>query len=223
MAAGPNLSTHAIMGSYQTVSGNTPFTQAIVEAASQSFLQGTPVTLSSGYITACTSSSTSPLTVAGISLQMGQGLASNGASAPTGPYTQVGPPGGFPTYGKVDYQTSAVNLPLGAPMGDGRTYLEVANGDTIFLGQFDSSASTGAIFAPTLANIGTAYGLTADSNGYWYVDSNKTTVGTNTCVTLVGILPQDMAQPTNATPYPTSGINNARVLFKFQTTAFELA
>ena len=37
--------------------------------------------------------------------------------------------------------------------------------------------------------LGESFGLTADTNNYWYVDGKKTTVGTNTVVVIVGFDP----------------------------------
>lgn len=204
-----NLATHEQAGAVQTVSGNTPFTGAISEKASQTFLQGVPVQLNAGFVQKW-DGSTYTAGILGFSLQPAANLSSNGKGTPGG-FSQVGPPGATTTYGSVPYQASASNIPLGSPMTDGRTYFEAANGDTIFEAQYDNS--TGAVaadYTPTITQIGTQFGLTFDANGYIYVDGGKTTVGTNTCVVMVGINPLDLVQAGT----PNTYVANARVRFQ---------
>jgi len=203
-----NLTVHEQCGSVQTVSGNTPLTQANPEKASQTFNQGVPVQLNSGYVQKW-DGSTYTAGILGFSLQPGANLASNGKGSP-GQNSQVGPPGSTVTYGTVSYQSSAYNVPIDGPMTDGRTYYEAAVSDTIFEAQFDNSNGTvAADYTPTVADIGVQYGLTFDANGYIYVDKNKSTVGTNTCVQIVGINPLDLVQAGT----PNTYIPNARVRF----------
>ena len=205
-----NLTMHIPMGSVQTVSGNTPMTQAISELAAQTFFLGVPVQLATtGYVQKW-DGVTFTAGIAGISLQPGANYSTNGKGTP-GLLSQVGFPGGFPTYGNVVNQASAINLPLGAPMADGRTYFEVANNDTIFQGQFDNSAgAVAADFTPTLADLGKLYGITFDASGTAYVDKGKATGGTNTCVEIVGFNPNDLVQAGT----PNTFVVNARVYFK---------
>jgi hypothetical protein len=89
-------------------------------------------------------------------------------------------------------------------------YIDVAeaNLDTIFTAQTDNN--TGAATTPTVANIGTQYGMTIDANGHWYVDFGKTTVGTNTVVIMTGLHPID------------GSIANARILFQFTKSAMQV-
>ena len=205
-----NLTVHIPMGSAMTTSGNTPQTDAISELAAQTFLLGVPVQLAaSGYVQKW-DGVTFTAGILGISLQPAQNLSTNGKGTP-GLYGQVGPPGSIQTYGNVPNQPPAVNIALGAPMADGRTYFEKGNDDTIFEGQYDNSAgAVAADYTPTLATLGKVYGITFDAGGTAYVDGGKTTVGTNVCVMVVGINPNDLVQAGT----PNTWIPNARVRFK---------
>lgn len=201
---------HEQIGAVQTVSGNTPFTGAMSEAAAQVFFQGVPVQLNGSHYVQKWDGATFTAGLLGFSLQPAQNLPSAGAGTPGG-FSQVGPPGTTTTYGSVPYQTSAVNIPLGAPMADGRTYFEAANNDTIFEGQFDNSAgAVAADYTPTLLDIGKQYGLAFDASGYAYVNKALATVGTNTNVVIVGINPDDLVQAGT----PNTYIPGARVRFQ---------
>lgn len=192
------LSSHLPVEPVITISGNTPQTVGIPEKASQTFPQGAPVMLSSGYV-AIWNGSTYTNGILGFSNIMASNLATNGAGAP-GVFGQITGNQAIQTWGSVPNQPNAVNIAIGTPMTDGRTLVLLAEFDTIFEAQCD--ASSGATYAPTQASIGTQYGLTLDTGGTCYVDLAKTTVGTNTCVICVGINPIDGL------------INNARLRFK---------
>jgi hypothetical protein len=97
----------------------------------------------------------------------------------------VGPPRATGTFGSVTNQSAAVNIAIGQPATDGRTLYQVADGDTIFEAVYDNSTGTvAADYTPTSSQIGTAYGLTVDSSGYWYVDGGVT--GANAVAVIVG-------------------------------------
>jgi hypothetical protein len=68
------------------------------------------------------------------------------------------------TFGTVQNQSVAVNIPRGAPLNDGNMLVQVANVDTIFKGQVGP--------AQLVANavLGHNYGLTKDSDNHWYID-----------------------------------------------------
>jgi len=204
----PNLTVHEQCGSVGTISGNTPLTQANPEKASQTFLQGVPVQLNAGYVQKW-DGATYNAGILGMSLMPASNLSSNGKGSPGG-FSQVGPPGSSVTYGSVPYQTSAYNVPIDGPMTDGRTLYEAAVSDTVFEAQYDNSNGTvAADYTPTVTTIGAVLGLTFDASGYIYVDGNKSTVGTNTCVQVVGINPIDLVQAGT----PNTWIANARVRF----------
>lgn len=71
--------------------------------------------------------------------------------------------------------------------------------------------------SPTIASVGTQYGLTVDANGNWYIDFNKTTVGTNTVLVVIGLYPGDVLQSTPFTEVP-----NGMLLFKFLPQASQV-
>lgn len=203
-----NLSDHLIIQAIKTESGNTPLTDAIAELAGRAFLEGVPVmTTAAGFVQewdANVAAAAPGVGIVGISKQPGQNLPSNGAGAPVPPFGGVGFPGATSTFGSVQYQTSAVNIAMGAPFSDGRAIFEVVNDDTIFLAQFDNAAgAVSADYTPVQADINKEYGLTKDATGHWYVDKNKATAGTNTVVVVRGIDPT------------TGSVVNGNVLISF--------
>lgn len=214
------LSDHTEIRPVYTVSGNTPQTRGdIQEKASQTFLKGTPVMLSSGVVKVWDAVVTIPATatagIAGIALANGANLASDGKGAPggggVGNFTGVGAPGTSLTFGKIPFQASAVNIIPGSPVSDGRTLFEVANADTVFEAQFDDAGGTPANAVTNKNMIGKQFGLTLDATGHWFVDFAKVTVGTNTVLTIVDLNPIDGA------------IQNGRVYFKFLLGICQLA
>jgi len=90
------------------------------------------------------------------------------------------------TFGSVPNEALAVNISR-PYFNDGRTGIEVADADTIFLAQ------VGPAQTASQANIGVQYGMTKDSDNHWYVDTAKTTVGTNTCCIVVKQDPNDQS------------------------------
>jgi hypothetical protein len=206
------------MGSVQTISGNTPLTQALPELAGQTFLLGIPVQLSTtGYVQRW-DGTTVAKGILGITLQPGSNLNINGRGSP-GWFSQVGPPAAIQTYGAVVNQPPAYNIAVGAPPTDGRNYFERAISDTVFEGQFDNSGgSVAADYTPTLLDIGKEYGITFDANGTAYVDKNLAVSGTSTVLKIVGINPIDGTHDGT----PNTYIMNARVRFIFLPTAQQL-
>lgn len=200
------LAHHAPITVVITISGNTDFTGMENEAASQTFIAGTPVYLVSGNITAWTGNTTQ--LIAGISMEDAHNLASAGLGAP-GPFTGVGFPGTGTTFGSVPNETSAVNIPRGAPFVLGTIIFNKSVDDVIFEGQFDNSTLGTSVGAtPTQALVGTLAGLSVDLTAplYWYVDGAKTTPGAgaaNAAIEIVGLNPIDGAIP------------NGRVRFRF--------
>jgi hypothetical protein len=158
--------------SVQTVSGNQARVRRIIEEATQSFLQGTPVSIATDGGVQAWNGTTIAFGIAGFSLSAGSSLATLGVAKTL-------------TFGSVPNETSAVNIPRGAPLNDGRVDFETASQDTIFRGQIGPSQTL------TAANVGVKYGLTKDSDNHWYVDTTKTTVGTNTVLTVTKLDPTD--------------------------------
>lgn len=160
------------------VSGTTVFRiSAINEAATQTFKVGTPVAVDgSGNIAAWGGADPAGAAVwAGFSVQVGQNLATAGTALPV-------------TFGSVPNQTSAVNIPVGAPLAFGYAQFYALTGNqTIFRILLGSNGSN-VVAAAT--NVGVKYGLTKDAtSGFWYCDTNKSTVGTNTALQVVALDP----------------------------------
>lgn len=214
--AGPNLTYHQPIGTVETTSGLTPLTAANPERAGQTFPTGVPIQVNAGF-TQVWDGSTIAAGICGFALTVGLNLATNGLGAP-GAFSQIGPPGSIQTYGSVPNQPSAANIAVGAPISDGRTLFETAVGLNIFEAVFDSSTgTTAANYTPLQSQIGTQFGLTVDASGQWYVDNAKTTPGTNTVVTMVGINPIDQVAGVAGTY-----IVNARVRFQVLSAARQL-
>jgi hypothetical protein len=209
-----NLTTHQPIGTVETTSGLTPYTESIAEKAGQTFVAGTPVQLNAGYVQAW-DGTTLTNAILGFSLIPASNLGSNGKGAP-GAFSQIGPPGAIQTYGSVPNQASAFNIAVGAPITDGRTLFEASIGLNIFEATYDNSAgAVAADYTPLQSQIGTQFGLTKDANGTWYVDGGKVTAGTNTVVVMVGINPIDQV----AAGTPNTYIVNARVRFQVLAAA----
>lgn len=173
--------------SVQTVSGNQARVRRISEKETQTFLMGTPVQLTAGYLAAW-DGVTIPFGIAGFSLSAASNLTTHGV-----PKTL--------TFGSVPNESSAVNIPRGAPLNDGRCDFETATQDTIFRGLVGPSQTV------TQANVGIKYGMTIDSDGYWYVDTTKTTVGTNTVLTVTKLDPVDQGgYPLSTPPSAARGV-----------------
>lgn len=200
------LANHAELRVVQTKSGNTEMTDNPLEAAGQTFYRGTPVQIAAGYLQAWDGVTINE-GIVGVVLEDAHNLASAGLGAPTA-FTPVGFPGTGTTFGTVPYEPNAVNIPEGAPPSFGYCLVAEANFDTIFEGQTDNS--TGAATTPTVANIGTQYGMSKDANGHWYIDFAKVTPGNNTVVVMTGLDPID------------GSIANARILFQFLKSAMQV-
>lgn len=151
--------------SVQSISGNQPRIRRIVEEAGQTFLAGTPVQIATDGGVQAWNGTTYAFGLAGFTKEGGANLATLGV-----PQQQ--------TFGTVQNQSAAVNISR-PYFNDGRNGFECADQDTVFRGQVGPSQSV------TVANVGKQYGLTKDSDNHWYVDTTKTTIGTNTCVMIV--------------------------------------
>lgn len=195
----------------ESISGNQFRAFRIIEEASQTFKQGTPVSITSadGGIAAWTANTQGPGQggICGISYEAASNLATTGKGAPT-PLSPLTGLGATITFGSVPNQTSAVNIPHGAPINDGRVGFILPAADVIFSATLGNNGSPAT---PTATNVGKQYGLTLDTGGnYWYVDLNKTTAGTNTVLTVIALDLRDV---------PAAG---TRVLFQFLAGAVNL-
>lgn len=187
--------------SVQTVSGNQARVRRIIEDDAQTFLPGTPVSIEAadGGVQAW-DGVTIALGIAGFSLEAANNLTTTGVAKTL-------------TFGSVPNEASAVNIPRGAPLNDGRVGFEVSAPDTIFRGQVGPAQTALA------TDVGIAYGMTIDSDGHWYVDKTKTTVGTNTVVTITKLDPIDQGGYPLSTPpatprgvYFTVNVANAQLV-----------
>lgn len=168
-----------------TTSGNQPRIRRIIEELTQTFLSGVPVQIvaADGGVKEW-DGATVAFGIAGFSKEP----ANNLAATPSTPTTfTVGAGSKTLTFGSVPNETSAVNIPRGAPLNDARIGLEAADGDTIFLGQVGPAQTTVA------GDVGKQYGMTKDTDGHWFVDKTKATVGTNTVVQVVKLDPNDIS------------------------------
>lgn len=139
----------------RTISGNQPVVRRLPEGATQDFLGGTPVQLTGGNIVEWD----------GATLTNGiEGFAYEAASdlAVAGVPETLHDPGGVPN------QPSAVVIPQGAPLNDGKKGTEVAADDTVFYGQVGPDQTAAS------SDVGLKYGLTKDTDDYWFVDKDKT-------------------------------------------------
>jgi hypothetical protein len=192
----------------KTLSGNQWAGRRFIEEATQTFKLGTVVAVAAadGGIIAWGGATVSGAvgSPVGISYEAASNLASTGLGAPqpNQPYTGLG---ASITFGSVQNETSAKNIPHGAPFNDGRVGLFIAaDKDSVF------SATLGTTGNPTnwsdaLLSTNPLAGLTLDTgNNFWYVDLGKTN--------LVRIVGRDLRDPI--------GSGN-RVLFQFLGSAIQ--
>jgi hypothetical protein len=167
--------TSSQIHSVQTVSGNQARVRRIIEEASQTIANGPPgipVQIAVDGGVKIWDGITVAFGIAGFSLEGFSNLTTLGVAKTL-------------TFGSVPYEASAVNIPRGAPLNDGRIGFETASQDTVFKGQ------VGPAQTAVVGDVGVQYGMTQDTDKSWYVDKTKTTVGTNTVVTIVKLDPQD--------------------------------
>ena len=172
----PGTQTSAIPFTvYQTpgVGVSSPVINHAPEAASKTFHIGVPVVLSSGNLQESGAISTA-VTILGFSAEAGHNLGTAG-TAPVG--------GSGLTYGSVQNQTSAVNIPIGAPMADGTCMYFVGNNLTLFQGVTD------AAHALIGTDVGSIFGLTKDTGtGQWFVDTTITTANGGAILEVVALI-----------------------------------
>ena len=184
----------------QSKTNNAPVVANVGEKASQTFKAGTIVALSTGYIAAWGGVNPSgAAAIAGVSIVAGSNLTTANTAKTL-------------TFGSVPNQSSAVNIPVGAPANDGKCEIYTGNSNTIFAGTFGNNGNAATI---AVTDVGVHYGLTIDSgSNYWYVDKNKTTVGTNTAVQVEGIDPMTSANGTSISA-------NTLALFSFEPAVIQ--
>jgi hypothetical protein len=163
----------AVIYAMRSTVGQQPNMPRILEKAAQTFVLGVPVMVDT--------------TVGAIKewdgTTVAQGIAGFCKEAASN-LTTTGVPKTL-TFGSVPNQPNAQNIPMGAPINDGRIAVETSNEESIFFAQV-GPAQTVAV-----TDLLKQYGMTKDSDGHWYVDKTKTTVGTNTVVQIVKLDPID--------------------------------
>lgn len=86
------------------------------------------------------------------------------------------------SYGAVQNQPSAKNIPVGAPLADGLIGFYVANDQVWFKGKVDDAGTLAQAY------VGAIFGLTKGSNGFWFVDTSITAVASGACVEVTELL-----------------------------------
>lgn len=174
--------------SIQSISGNQPRIRDIIEEAGQTFKAGTPVMIASGDGgVEAWNGTTIAQGIAGFCKVAGNNLGTTGVAQ------QLTAPGGVPNQSAA----KSIQRPY---FNDGTMMFEVAVQDTVFLAQVGPSQTSAA------TDVGVQYGMTKDSDGHWYVDKTKSTVGTNTVCTVVKLDPNDQsASPRGVYIVITSG------------------
>jgi len=143
-----------------------PTVRRLEEDETETFLAGAPVMLNAGGFLAVWDANVASL-IAGIANEGGANLTTEGT-----PETL--------SFGSVPHQTSAVKIPRGAPINDGRCGVTLATNRTVFKGQINPTGQS-----LTQADVGAEYGLTADTDDNWFVDKTKT--GADAVVSVVGL------------------------------------
>lgn len=151
-----------------------PLGRRLYEGASKTFKFGVPLILSSGYLQESGAITGATPAIVGFSQQPGSNLASAGV-APLG--------GSGTTFGSVQNQASAVNIPIGAPMADGLCGVWIAGNTTYFQGISDDAHTV------AVTDVGATFGLTKDSgSGQWFIDTTITATGSGAVLECVGLV-----------------------------------
>src|SRR6185369_2459161 len=153
----------------KTTSGMVAPSKRLIEKLSQTFKFGTPVQVDNGVDGGVKEWAGTPATdlIAGFSTEDAQNISATGLDAP-GAMQAYGGLGSSLTYGSVPNQTNAKNIARGGPVQDGRVSFEASFPGSVFSGAVGSTQTTVA------TDVDKEYGLTKDSDGFWYVDRTKT-------------------------------------------------
>jgi hypothetical protein len=148
------------------------------EAAALNVNAGTPVYIgaapNAGMLVERTAITAAGAPIAGFTTEFGHNLTASG-TAPVG--------GSGLYYGSVPNQVNARNVPLGAPMADGRLGINVATDQTEFVG------ATDAAHVVNNTDLGAIFGLTKDAvTRNWYIDSTISTTAAGACVQITSLV-----------------------------------
>ena len=137
----------------ETISGNQFNANRFVEEGSSTFLYGTPTQIAAGdggwQAWAGTAATNGGTFISGISYEAAHGYTGIGV-APL-PFQPVVTVGSTTTFGSVQNQSSAVNIPHGAPFTDGRIGVWLPSLDTVFVAMFGNNGNTAT---PAITDIG---------------------------------------------------------------------
>lgn len=143
----------------RTTNDNQAAVRRINEDASETFESHTPLALNAaGRVIAWAGATLTGLvgSIIGIALEVGANL-TTAATAET------------LSFGSVPHQSSALNIPRGAPINDGRVGVLLARPETVFRGQINPTGQS-----LLESDLGEDYGMTIDTDGQWYIDKAKT-------------------------------------------------
>jgi hypothetical protein len=213
--ANPGLSYHLPITPVSTISGNDPKMMDYMEASGQTWQPGTVVYMNgSGYVAASTPSNGSTQLVAlGVVALKGRNYSSNGQGA-SPVYGSIGYPGGAGAVQDVINQPNAYSIYHGAPFLDGLAMVQIANLDTVFEIQVDSSS--GSTYNATNALIGSTIALAKDANGWWYADLHQINQSSYNDVNVVGLNPLDLNSGSTTTQQ-----NYGRIWVVFNTATIQ--
>lgn len=170
-----------------TVSGNQFNANRLIEDATQTFQQGTPVMINTanGATKVWDGTAGAGHLISGISYEAAHNFASAGLGAPL-PLQPIVGAGASVFFGSVQNQSAAVNIPMGAPFVDGRIGFFLPTPDTVFSAVFGNAGNAAT---PLATDVGVVYGLTIDTAAkFWYVDKSKT--GASGVLTVVALDPR---------------------------------
>lgn len=161
----------------------------IIEEASQTFVEGTPVMVNAtdGGIQAW-NGTVFTNSIAGFAVENASNLGATGSGAPSGFTPVLGPGSVVGSYVANANQPAAVVTPPGVPINDGRIGVWLAApGVTVFVAKVGNA---GVAAATTNQQVGAQFGLTKDPvNSFWYVDVSKT--GASAVLQVIMLDPRD--------------------------------
>jgi hypothetical protein len=159
------------------------------EAGQNGIPSGTPCQIASDGGVQAWDGSTVAAGIAGIFTEQTNNLVSTGYGQPVGFSPVIGPGSYIGSYAANANQPLANITPPGVPFSDGTLNFFLPVPGTVFGAVIGTSAGTPAPIATAASQVGKTYGLTKDTNGYWYVDTNKT--GGSAVLTVVAIDPRE--------------------------------
>lgn len=149
----------------------SPPIRRIAEKSANTQLIGCPCFVdSTGFVLERTTISDGTSVIAGFTVEFAHNLTTSGVAQSL-------------TYGSVQLQSGAKNIPMGAPLSDGLLGFYVANDNVLYKAKTDST------HALAQADIGTINSLTKDGTcNYWFVDTSNHTISSGACVEIVQLI-----------------------------------